>query len=90
VESGEYEAKGQGSATFLVRARSSKRRNGGDELGRLSKTIRCSYSMGNRANIVDIATQFARLILAERDYQANAKSLTTFDDVTQTAINLVQ
>jgi flagellar hook protein FlgE len=39
---------------------------------------------------VDIATQFAQLILAERDYQANAKSLTTFDDVTQTAINLVQ
>jgi flagellar hook protein FlgE len=39
---------------------------------------------------VDIATQFAQLILAERDYQANAKSLTTFDQVTQTAINLVQ
>ena len=39
---------------------------------------------------VDIVTQFAQLILAERDYQANAKSLTTFDDVTQTAINLVQ
>jgi len=39
---------------------------------------------------VDIATQFAELIVAERDYQANAKSLTTFDEVTQTAINLVQ
>ena len=39
---------------------------------------------------VDIATQFAQLLLAERDYQANAKSLTTFDDVTQTAIHLVQ
>jgi flagellar hook protein FlgE len=39
---------------------------------------------------VDIATQFAQLIVAERDYQANAKSMTTFDTVTQTAINLVQ
>src|SRR5271168_657614 len=39
---------------------------------------------------VDIATQFAQLIVAERSYQANAKSITTFDEVTQTAINLVQ
>jgi len=39
---------------------------------------------------VDIATQFAQLIVAERSYQANAKSVTTFDDVTQTAINLIQ
>jgi flagellar hook protein FlgE len=38
---------------------------------------------------VDIATQFAQLILAERDYQANAKALTTFDEVTQTAIGLI-
>jgi flagellar hook-basal body protein len=37
---------------------------------------------------VDIATQFAQLILAERDYQANAKAVTTFDEVTQTAIDL--
>jgi flagellar hook protein FlgE len=39
---------------------------------------------------VDIATQFAQLILMERDYQANAKAVTTFDEVTQTAINLKQ
>lgn len=37
---------------------------------------------------VDIATQFASLILAERGYQANAKTVTTFDEVTQTAINM--
>jgi flagellar hook protein FlgE len=37
---------------------------------------------------VDIATQFAQLIVAERGYQANAKTVTTFDEVTQTAINL--
>jgi len=28
--------------------------------------------------------------VAERAYQANAKSLTTFDQVTQTAIGLIQ
>jgi flagellar hook protein FlgE len=39
---------------------------------------------------VDIATQFAELIVAQSSYQANAKSITTFDQVTQTAINLVQ
>ena len=38
---------------------------------------------------VDIATQFAQLIVAERGYQANAKSVTTFDQVTQTAIALI-
>ena len=38
---------------------------------------------------VDIATQFAQLIVAERSYQANAKSVTTFDQVTQTSINLI-
>lgn len=39
---------------------------------------------------VDIATQFAKLIVAQSAYQANAKSITTFNQVTQTAINLVQ
>src|SRR6267154_554360 len=37
---------------------------------------------------VDIATQFAQLIVAERSYQANAKSVTTFDEVTQATLNL--
>ena len=39
---------------------------------------------------VDIATEFTNLILQERGYQANAKAVTTFDEVTQTAINLKQ
>ena len=37
---------------------------------------------------VDMATEFANLIMAERGYQANAKSITTADEITQTAINL--
>jgi flagellar hook protein FlgE len=38
---------------------------------------------------VDIATQFANLIIQERGYQANAKAVTTFDQVTQAAIALI-
>jgi flagellar hook protein FlgE len=38
----------------------------------------------------DIATEFSKLILAERGYQANARAITTFDQVTQDAINLKQ
>jgi flagellar hook protein FlgE len=37
---------------------------------------------------VDIAKEFAQLILAQRGYQANARAITTFDEVTQEAINL--
>ena len=38
----------------------------------------------------DIATEFSQLILAERGYEANARTVTTFDQVTQDAINLKQ
>jgi flagellar hook protein FlgE len=39
---------------------------------------------------VDISTEFAALIVAQRGYQANAKTVTTFDQVTQDTINLKQ
>jgi flagellar hook protein FlgE len=38
----------------------------------------------------DIATEFSKLILAQRGYEANARTITTFDQVTQAAINLKQ
>jgi flagellar hook protein FlgE len=37
---------------------------------------------------VDIATQFSALIVAQRDYEANARTITTFDQVMQDTINL--
>jgi flagellar hook protein FlgE len=37
---------------------------------------------------VDIANEFARLILAQRGFQANARAITTFDEITQETINL--
>jgi len=39
---------------------------------------------------VDIATEFAQLILAERGYQANSRVVTTIDRVIQDAINMQQ
>lgn len=37
---------------------------------------------------VDIATEFSALIVAQRDYEANARTVTTFDQVMQDTINL--
>ena len=37
---------------------------------------------------VDIATEFSALIVAQRDYEANARTITTFDQVMQATINL--
>lgn len=38
---------------------------------------------------VDIAAQFAQLIQAQQGYEANAKTVTTFNTVTQATINMV-
>ncbi len=37
---------------------------------------------------VDMSTEFARMIEAQRAFQANARAITTFDDVMQETINL--
>lgn len=37
---------------------------------------------------VDIAKEFAALIIAQRGFQANARAVTTFDEITQETINL--
>ena len=37
---------------------------------------------------VDIATEFANLIVAQRAFEADAKAVTTFDQITQDTINL--
>lgn len=39
---------------------------------------------------VDIATEFANLIVAQRAFEANAKAVTTFDQITQDTIYLKQ
>jgi len=39
---------------------------------------------------VDMSTEFSDLIIAERGFQANAKSVTTFDQIAQDTINLIR
>jgi flagellar hook protein FlgE len=39
---------------------------------------------------VDLATEFSELIVAERYYQANAQTVTTIDQVMQTAQSMIQ
>lgn len=41
------------------------------------------------ASNVNISTEFSNLIVAQRAFEANAKSVTTFDQVTQDTINMV-
>ena len=39
---------------------------------------------------VDMSTEFSNLIIAERGFQANAKSVTTFDQIAQDTINMIR
>jgi flagellar hook protein FlgE len=39
---------------------------------------------------VDISTEFADLIIAQRAFQANSKTITTFDSVTQDTIGMIR
>jgi len=39
---------------------------------------------------VDVATEFSKMIIAQRGYEANAKVVTTMNTITQDTINLVQ
>ena len=39
---------------------------------------------------VDISTEFSDLIVAQRAFEANSKTVTTFDTVTQETINLIR
>ena len=39
---------------------------------------------------VDIATEFTNMIVLQRDYEANARVVTTVDQLSQDTINLVR
>src|SRR5260370_6054195 len=39
---------------------------------------------------VDISTEFANLIIAQRAFHANSKTITTFDSVTQDTIGMIR
>src|SRR5208283_3346479 len=54
--------------------------------GELGTVVGGSLELSN----VDIATEFANLIVAQRGYEADAKAVTTFDQITQDTIALKQ
>jgi flagellar hook protein FlgE len=41
------------------------------------------------ASNVNISTEFSNLIVAQRAFEANAKSVTTFDTIAQETINMI-
>lgn len=52
--------------------------------GRLGTIQSCSLESSN----VDLATELVDLIKAQRSYQANAKTISAADEITQTVINM--
>ena len=42
------------------------------------------------ASNVDVATEFARMIVAQQAYSANAKSVTTFQTISQATLQMIQ
>jgi flagellar hook protein FlgE len=58
---------------------------GAPETGSLGSITGSSLEQSN----VDIATEFSNLIIAQRDYQANAQTVTTLDQVSQYADNMI-
>jgi flagellar hook protein FlgE len=62
------------------------------EFSRVSATFPQIFRPGRALELsnVDIATEFANLIQAQRAFEANARTVTTFDQITQDTINLKQ
>jgi flagellar hook protein FlgE len=75
-----------GSNSYLASLSSGQPTIGAPEAGGLGSITGGSLEQSN----VDIATEFSNLILAQRDYQANAQTVTTLDQVSQYAINMIQ
>jgi flagellar hook protein FlgE len=75
-----------GSNNFQATLASGQATIGAPETGSLGSITGSSLEQSN----VDIATQFSNLILAQRDYQANAQTVTTLDQVSQYAISMIE
>jgi flagellar hook protein FlgE len=76
----------QGSNDFSPTLASGQPTIGGPGTGGLGTISGGALEQSN----VDIATEFANLIVAQRSYEANARVVTTFDQVTQATIALKQ
>jgi flagellar hook protein FlgE len=75
-----------GSNSYLASLASGQATIGPPSTGGLGSVTGGALEQSN----VDIATEFSNLILAQRDYQSNAQAVTTLDQVSQYAINMIQ
>lgn len=75
-----------GSNSYLASLSSGQATIGAPNTGGLGAVTGGALEQSN----VDIANEFSHLILAQRDYQANAQTVTTLDQVSQYAINMIQ
>ncbi len=74
----------QGSDNFAATLASGQAAVGAPGTGGLGSLTGGSLEGSN----VDISTEFSNLIIAQREFEANAKSITTFDEIMQDTINL--
>jgi flagellar hook protein FlgE len=75
-----------GSNDYLASLASGQPTVGAPNSGGLGSLTGGSLEQSN----VDMATEFSNLILAQRDYQANAQTVTTLDQVSQYAISMIE
>jgi len=75
-----------GANSFLASLSSGQPTIGAPATGGLGSLTGGALEQSN----VDMATEFSNLILAQRDYQANAQTVTTLDQVSQYAISMIQ
>jgi len=76
----------QGGSTYNATLASGSAVIGTPGTGSLGTLIGSALELSN----VDMSTEFSNLIIAERGFQANAKSVTTFDQIAQDTINLTR
>jgi len=74
-----------GSNNYQASLASGQPTIGAPKTGGLGSITGSSLEQSN----VDIATEFSSLILAQRDYQANAQTVTTLDQVSQYAVSMI-
>ncbi len=75
----------QGNSNYLTTLASGAASIGASGTDGLGAIQGSTLEMSN----VDISAEFSDLIIAQRAFEANAKSVTTFDSVTQDTINMV-
>jgi flagellar hook protein FlgE len=76
----------QGDNNYAATISSGAAVTGAPQTGSLGSLTGGALELSN----VDMSQEFSNLIVAERGYQANAKSVTTFDQIAQDTINMIR